>query len=191
MSWAALRVQPPLRLLPVALAVVGLAALLGALAVYTAPATYTSTAVVSLQPRETDPPPAAAMISLLATPYVAYAASDEVVQELAAETSSSAEEVDGGLQVRVPPRSTNVEIRSAMASPDDAVAVAEALSERLTALSISDETLVASTTLPPGRPTGPDNSALRLVALAALSTIGVLALSLAAGLVTRARRGTL
>ncbi len=164
------------------------AALLGAWLALASPPNFTSEAVVAVTPRSNGSVPSAAMISLLATRYVAYASSDETVEVLATNFDLQSSNIRSGLSITMPAQTTNIYIESTMASSQNAATVASGLSARLIDLSKEDPNLRASAIVGAQAPTEADGERRRaLVVMALLMVAGGAAVS-AAVLTTRYRK---
>ena len=155
------------------------------------PANYTATAVVSVEPR-TGSPTSAALIALLSTKYVAYAASPDLHSQMAGDYDMSAESFRKGLQITMQERTTNIAIDMTARDRKTAAGIATAIGERIVDRSISDRNLSAVVVLP-ARPENASVSSgrtrLLAVGAAASAAFGVLVALLAeAATRLRARR---
>jgi capsular polysaccharide biosynthesis protein len=106
------------------------------------PSRYTSTAVVSLGPR-VDSTASAALVALLATKYVSFAASDQLTGEVADRLGLDDDVVRSGLTVTMPERTTNVTVSVTLDEADSAVDVASAVSGQIMSRVESDPVLRA------------------------------------------------
>ncbi len=165
-------------------ALIGIVLCVTAGAIAAAPRQYTTTAVVSVTPRQAESPPAASMITLLAKSYVAFASSDQTAEKIALATGVPVADIQRGTTVTMPANTTNVQVQATMGSPGEAALVAGAMSTRLVAFSEYDPTLSATTVVPASPPPDPELARLRPLTVEALGFLGVAALVLA--LVARA-----
>lgn len=106
------------------------------------PSQYTSTAVVSLGPR-VGSTASAALVALLATRYVSFAASDQLTESIADRLGLDEDDVRSGLSVTVPERTTNVTVSATLDDADSAAEVAGAVSRQIMSRVESDPVLRA------------------------------------------------
>lgn len=173
------------------LALAVLVASVAAVAFYSSrlPTSYTATTVVSVEPRA-DSTASAALVALLATRYVAFAASDQMHQDLAEEFGRDVATMDSGLTVSMPERTTNITVSMTAEERTLVVDVANTLGERIVERAASDRTLEAATVVPAAASNVSESSGRRrmmLVGLILSAGFAVL-VALVAELVSRALR---
>jgi len=156
------------------------------------PPSYTTTTVDTVSPRGQTI--SAALIQQLTARYVAYASSDQVAQQVADEVGVDVELVRNNTTVTRPELTTNLYISVTMDDPDEAARVANALSERVRASSITDPLLTVDDLVLGAVASEPDPSGTtrRLAAGALAAILIAIAAARAADLVflTTARRRT-
>lgn len=153
------------------------------------PRAYESTAIVALEPRPDAEVPSAAMITLLAAPYVSYAASDSTLQAVSEFTAVPADEVREGVVVTMEPESTNVEVTATFDEPAVATAVAAEVAFRIEDFAAADRSLVASVVVPADEAERTTADRVRPVLVPVLLVVGLLlVLAGAARSVLAARR---
>lgn len=153
------------------------------------PRAYESEATVALEPRTDQQVPSAAMITLLAAPYVSYAAADSTLESVAEATDVPIDEVRNSVRVTMEPDSTNVEVRATSDEPTVATAVAAEVASRIENFASADNTLVADVVVPAGEAEPTTNDRMRPVLAPVLLVVGlVLVLAGAARAVLAVRR---
>ncbi|MGH3383388.1 MAG: hypothetical protein ACRDO1_02290 [Nocardioidaceae bacterium] len=132
-----------------ALALAVLLASMAATGLYAArlPTRYTATAVVALGPRP-ETAVSAGLVSLLATKYVSFAASEQGSQQLARQLGLEPADIASGLAVTMPDRTTNITVAVTLRDPTSAADVAAAVSDRIVERVASDPTLEADLVVP-------------------------------------------
>jgi capsular polysaccharide biosynthesis protein len=172
----------------VAIVTVIIMGLTAVLWVQSLPPSYTTTTVDTVSPRGQTI--SAALIQQLTARYVAYASSSQVAQQVADEVGVDVELVRNNTTVTRPELTTNIYISVTMDDPDDAARVANALSERVRASSITDPLLTVDDLVPGVVATAPDPSgttrrlaagvlAAILIAIAAARATDLLLLTIA------------
>lgn len=152
------------------------------------PSRSTATAVVAVDPRPATTAPAA-LITLLATKYVAFASSPALAERVARETDVAATAIDGGLEVTMPERTTTLRIAMTADTAEDAAAVTEAVSTAVVQRSNSDRYLLAEVVVPARADSATEGSGRTQFLTVGVAGAVVLAVGVAilAQLVTRAR----
>jgi capsular polysaccharide biosynthesis protein len=174
------------------LILIGLCLVAAAGVVSNLPPAYESEARVALQPRPRDEVPSAAMITLLAQPYVTYATSDSTLADVSEATDVSVEELRRSVTVTMPAGSTNVEVVATFDDPDTASSVAAEVAQRIEDFAAGDRTLVADVVVPADEGEATTVDRLKPVlapALLALGLILVVAGAVRSVLGARRRRG--
>lgn len=138
------------------------------------PPAYESTAIVALEPRPDAEVPSAAMIELLAAPYVSYAASDSTLEAVSESTDVPAEDLREGLSVTMEPESTNVDVQATFDDPVTATSVADELAWRIEDFASADRSLVAEVVVPAKEAEATTADRLRPVLVPALLVTGLL-----------------
>lgn len=107
----------------------------------------TVTAVVAAGPRP-DATVSAALVSLLLTKYVAFAASPALAERLGEELGQSSADISEGLEVSLPERTTTIRIAVTADDTATAVEVASAVAEAVVERSTSDRYLSVELVVP-------------------------------------------
>lgn len=152
------------------------------------PPAYESTATVALEPRPDAEVPSAAMITLLAAPYVSYAASDSTLGAVSDVTDVPVDEVREGVTVTMEPESTNVEVSATFDDPTVATAVAAEVARRIEDFASADRSLVAEVVVPAAEAERTTTDRLRPVLVPGLLVLGLLLVVAGAARALLARR---
>lgn len=118
---------------------------------------YSANAVVSTPPKPNSNV-SAALVSLLATKYVAYAASPDLESQVAKDADVPVETLQSGLAVSMPERTTNISITMVSDDPELSADVVNQVSRRLVARADEDRFLSVGVVVPAstGKPVAAD-----------------------------------